>query len=105
MDGETQTSPFQFQLEYLPDEQCYFILSPFDVVKAEKRDYDDHIDFLIERKRFTEAVEAFEKPPSTTQMPRRHTKQVDLFFSSFFYSHRLFPLLSSRLSIVHMRTI
>lgn len=98
MDGENQTSPFQFQLEYLPDEQCYFILSPFDVVKAEKRDYDDHIDFLIDRKRFTDAIEAFEKPPSASQSPRRHTKQV--FRSS--YSFEFTSFLSSRVSIVHM---
>jgi len=97
MVGEKQTSPFQFQLgknfllefilwffclyfiEYLPDEQCLFILSPFDIVKAERRDYDDHIDFLINKKQFDEAIKAFEKPTNTTEKPKRHTQQVKYF--------------------------
>lgn len=87
-----------FFLEYLPDEQCYFILNPFDVVKAEKRDYDDHIDFLINKKRFTEAVEAFEKPPDAAHMPRRHTRQVNLLVHSSFP----FLILFNRRSIVLM---
>ena len=61
------------RIEYLPDEKCFFILNPFDVVKAESRDYDDHIDYFIERKRFTQAIEAFENPPSASEKPRRHT--------------------------------
>jgi len=65
-----------FRIEYLPDEQCYFILSPYDIVKAERRDYDDHIDFLINKKRFDEAIQAFENPPNINQRPSRHTLQV-----------------------------
>ena len=53
---------FYFRLEYLPDEQCFFILSPYDIVKAERRDYDDHIEYLIYKKRFDEAIKTFEKP-------------------------------------------
>lgn len=95
MYGDKQTSPFQFQLgknvffenflfniinfvliEYLPDEKCFFILSPFDITKAEQRDYDDHIDFLINKNQFDEAIQAFEKPPSSHQKPVRTTQQV-----------------------------
>jgi hypothetical protein len=65
-----------FSIEYLPDEQCYFILNPYDIVKAECRDYDDHIDFLINKKQFDDAIKAFEKPPSINEKPRRHTSQV-----------------------------
>ncbi|CAF0783646.1 unnamed protein product [Adineta ricciae] len=69
------TSPFQFQLEYLPDERCFFILSPYDIIKAEHRNYDDHIDYLISKKRFDEAIQAFEQPKNTTDKPQRHTKR------------------------------
>lgn len=70
-------------IEYLPDEKCFFILNPFDVIKAESRDYDDHIDFLIGKNKFTEAIEAFEHPKSSTQRARRHNKQVILIFSKY----------------------
>jgi hypothetical protein len=63
-------------VEYLPDEKCFFILSPYDIVKAEQRHYDDHIDFLIQRKKFDDAIQAFLKPPSVQQRPERHTLQV-----------------------------
>ncbi|CAF2728823.1 unnamed protein product [Rotaria sp. Silwood2] len=73
---DERTSPFQFQLEYLPDEQCFFILSPFDIVKAERRDYDDHIEYLINKKKFDEAIQAFEKPPNNNERSKRYTKQI-----------------------------
>ncbi|CAF4148596.1 unnamed protein product, partial [Adineta steineri] len=76
MQGDQQTSPFQFQLEYLPDEQCFFILNPYSISKAERRDYDDHIDFLIKKQKFDEAIQAFEKPPTRIDAkPKRHTQQ------------------------------
>ncbi|CAF1373094.1 unnamed protein product, partial [Didymodactylos carnosus] len=42
--------------------------------KAEYRDYDDHIDYLIKKNLFDEAVDAFERPPNN-QRPKRHTRQ------------------------------
>lgn len=45
-------------------------------MKAENCDYDDHIDFLISKKRFDDAIVAFEKPPSANEKARRHTQQV-----------------------------
>ncbi|UJR09415.1 hypothetical protein I4U23_013656 [Adineta vaga] len=75
MFGDKETAPFQFQLEYLPDEQCFFILNPYDIVKAEHRNYDDHIDYLISKKRFDEAIQAFETPKNANDKPRQHTKQ------------------------------
>ena len=76
MYGEAQASPFQFQLEYLPDEKCFFILNPFDVVRAESRDYDDHIDYLINKNQFEEAIKAYEHPSDATQRARRHNHEV-----------------------------
>jgi hypothetical protein len=67
---------FVFLLEYLPDEECFFILSRCNIVKAERRDYDDHIDFLINKKKFDEAIIAYEKPPNANERPRRHNQQV-----------------------------
>ncbi|CAF3554410.1 unnamed protein product [Rotaria sp. Silwood1] len=72
---DERTSPFQFQLEYLADEQWFFILSPFDIVKAERRNYDDHIEYLINKKKFDEAIQAFEKPLNINEKPKKYTKQ------------------------------
>ncbi|CAF3876112.1 unnamed protein product [Rotaria magnacalcarata] len=76
MYNDELTSPFQFQIEYLPDEQCFFILSPYDIVKAERRDYDDHIEYLINKKRFEDAIKAFENPPSPNEKPKRYNPQT-----------------------------
>lgn len=51
-------------------------MSPYDITKAENRDYDDHIDFLISKKKFNDAIKAFEKPPNNIEKPRRHTRKV-----------------------------
>jgi tetratricopeptide (TPR) repeat protein len=65
-----------FEIEYLPDEKCFFILNPFDVIRAESRDYDDHIDFLINKNQFEEAIKAYENPPNPNQRPKRHNQEV-----------------------------
>ncbi|CAF3936540.1 unnamed protein product, partial [Rotaria sp. Silwood1] len=57
------------------DEQWFFILSPFDIVKAERRNYDDHIEYLINKKKFDEAIQAFEKPLNINEKPKKYTKQ------------------------------
>ncbi|CAF3249009.1 unnamed protein product [Rotaria sp. Silwood2] len=51
---DERTSSFQSQFEYLLGEQCVFILSSFNIVKAERRDYDDHIEYLINKNKFDE---------------------------------------------------
>ncbi len=45
-------------------------------MKAEHRDYDDHIEFFISKKRFDEAIHAFKNPPSAINKPKRYTEQV-----------------------------
>ncbi|CAF4687036.1 unnamed protein product [Rotaria sp. Silwood2] len=75
MHCDERTSPFQSQFEYLLGEQCVFILSSFDIVKAERRDYDDHIEYLINKNKFDEAIQAFKKPPNNNEKPKRYTKQ------------------------------
>ncbi len=51
-------------LDYLADERCFFILSPYDIVKGEHRDYDDHIDFLISKNQYEVSVFNKKKPPT-----------------------------------------
>lgn len=42
---------------YLQSENFYFVLSPKDLILAKPREEDDHIDWLIERGKFAEALE------------------------------------------------
>jgi hypothetical protein len=41
--------------------RCYVALSPKDVVVVEPRDKNDHVKWLVERKRYEEALEVVEK--------------------------------------------
>lgn len=75
LQNERETNPSQFHLEYLPDENSFFILSPYEIMKAERRDFDDHIDFLISKKKFQEAIQVFEKPNRRDAVARRHTQK------------------------------
>lgn len=50
----------------------YFVVSPKDVVVVRKRDEADHVDWLVERERFEEALQAAE------EMSRTHGGAVDI---------------------------
>ncbi|KND01521.1 uncharacterized protein SPPG_03320, partial [Spizellomyces punctatus DAOM BR117] len=58
-----------YRLEYLPAanpaENTFYIVSPKDIVVAKPRDLDDHIEWLVERKRYEEALQAAEKAGPT----------------------------------------
>jgi hypothetical protein len=41
--------------------RCYIVLSPKDIVIVKPRDSKDHIDWLVERQRYEEALEVLEK--------------------------------------------
>lgn len=109
LQNERETNPSQFHLgkrktlsfsirfvrrsfsEYLPDENSFFILSPYEIMKAERRDFDDHIDFLISKKKFEEAIQVFEKPARRDAVARRHTQKVRREFQkNTFQSSRCF---------------
>ncbi|KAJ3118782.1 Vacuolar protein sorting-associated protein 41 [Phlyctochytrium bullatum] len=53
-----------YRLEYLPalnpSERTFYIVSPKDIVVAKPRDLDDHIEWLVERARYEEALQAAE---------------------------------------------
>ena len=56
--------PRDYRLDYVPDEDTFFILAPRDVIKVNERLFDDHISWLIERSRFEEALEDIKNSPS-----------------------------------------
>lgn len=56
--------PRDYRLDYVPDEDTFFILAPRDVIKVNERLFDDHISWLIERSRFEEALEDIKSSPS-----------------------------------------
>ena len=45
--GYEQYQPSDFHMEYLNEDQHYFIVSPKDVVVGKPRDMDDHVEWLI----------------------------------------------------------
>uniref|UniRef100_A0A2K6MQT9 Vacuolar protein sorting-associated protein 41 homolog n=2 Tax=Rhinopithecus TaxID=542827 RepID=A0A2K6MQT9_RHIBE len=49
-----------YHLEYSEGESLFYIVSPRDVVVAKERDQDDHIDWLLEKKKYEEALMAAE---------------------------------------------
>lgn len=49
----------------------YFVISPKDVVVVRTRDESDHVDWLIEREKFEEALEVAEK------LEKRHGSAMD----------------------------
>ncbi|XP_072268322.1 vacuolar protein sorting-associated protein 41 homolog isoform X2 [Pyxicephalus adspersus] len=49
-----------YRLEYAEGESLFYIISPRDVVVAKERDQDDHIDWLLGRKKYEEALMAVE---------------------------------------------
>lgn len=49
---------FDYHLESVVKESLYFLISPKDVVVAKLRDHDDHITWLLEHKRYEDAMES-----------------------------------------------
>ncbi|XP_075442772.1 vacuolar protein sorting-associated protein 41 homolog isoform X2 [Ascaphus truei] len=49
-----------YRLEYAEGEPLFYIISPRDVVLAKERDQDDHIDWLLGKKKYEEALMAAE---------------------------------------------
>uniref|UniRef100_A0A3Q2X831 VPS41 subunit of HOPS complex n=1 Tax=Hippocampus comes TaxID=109280 RepID=A0A3Q2X831_HIPCM len=49
-----------YRLEHSEGESLFYIVSPKDVVVAKERDQDDHIDWLLDKKKYEEALMAAE---------------------------------------------
>nr|XP_033786133.1 vacuolar protein sorting-associated protein 41 homolog [Geotrypetes seraphini] len=66
-----------YRLEYSEGESLFYITSPRDIVMAKERDQDDHIDWLLEKKKYEEALMAAEISHKTI---KRH-KVLDIGLS------------------------
>uniref|UniRef100_A0A7N6AL36 Vacuolar protein sorting-associated protein 41 homolog n=1 Tax=Anabas testudineus TaxID=64144 RepID=A0A7N6AL36_ANATE len=49
-----------YRLEHSEGESLFYIISPKDIVVAKERDQDDHIDWLLEKEKYEEALMAAE---------------------------------------------
>lgn len=47
-----------YVLEFLMEEDMFYVMGPKDLIAARSRDQDDHIEWLLEHERFGEALEA-----------------------------------------------
>lgn len=52
--------PNDYRLDYLDFDQTFYVVSPKDVIVARPRDLADHIEWLLERQRYEEALHAAE---------------------------------------------
>lgn len=92
----------------MPDEQCFFILSPYDIVKAERRNCDDHIEFLISKKKFDEAIKALDKLSSRTDRPKIYTRQVrplEIYLNRIIKSFNFERLSAENISNIYWKQI
>ncbi|KAI6651548.1 hypothetical protein LOD99_5156 [Oopsacas minuta] len=46
-----------YRLERVPDEDRFYIVCPHDIILGKKRDVDDHVEWLLERKDYRKALE------------------------------------------------
>ena len=66
------------------EEESFFVLSPADVIVVKPRDAADHIEWLVERERFEEALEAAEG------MQKEYGGALDAKAIGLKYMHHLF---------------
>ncbi|CAB4404044.1 unnamed protein product [Rhizophagus irregularis] len=50
-----------YELDYFPSEDMFYVVSPKDLVLAKPRDLDDHISWLLERLRYEEALSSLQE--------------------------------------------
>ena len=67
--------PRDYRLDFVADEDLFFILGPKDIIKASQRSFDDHIKWLIERSEFEEALDEL-KSSSSQKEAKIFTYQV-----------------------------
>uniref|UniRef100_A0A4W4ETN3 Vacuolar protein sorting-associated protein 41 homolog n=1 Tax=Electrophorus electricus TaxID=8005 RepID=A0A4W4ETN3_ELEEL len=67
-----------YKLEHSEGESLFYIISPKDIVVAKERDQDDHVDWLLEKKKYEEALMAAE---ISFKNVKRHDVQVHLSVS------------------------
>jgi hypothetical protein len=58
VNGYAHYQPNDYGLEFYPTEDMFYILSPKDIVAAYPRDQDDHIQWLLEHRKYEEALQA-----------------------------------------------
>ena len=63
IEGYEKYKPTDYRLHAIGSEALYYIVSPKDIVVATPRNLDDHISWLLERKRFEQAYMDAERNP------------------------------------------
>ncbi|XP_035706233.1 vacuolar protein sorting-associated protein 41 homolog isoform X2 [Folsomia candida] len=86
--GYTEYKPLDYHLESLIDEILFFIVSPKDIILAKARDQDDHIQWLMERKKFEEALEVAIQDPKSLQ--RHSVMNVGLAYLDHLVENEMF---------------
>lgn len=54
--GYEHYGPTDYRLDHMANESLFYVVSPRDVVVAKPRDLDDHISWLLDNKRYAEAL-------------------------------------------------
>ncbi|KAF7728592.1 Vacuolar protein sorting-associated protein 41 [Apophysomyces ossiformis] len=58
LQGYEHYQPNDYVLQFLMEEDMFYIMGPKDVIAARSRDQDDHIEWLLDHERYGEALQA-----------------------------------------------
>ncbi|KAG0184699.1 Vacuolar protein sorting-associated protein 41, partial [Apophysomyces sp. BC1034] len=58
LQGYEHYQPNDYVLEFLMEEDMFYVMGPKDVIAARSRDQDDHIEWLLDHERYGEALQA-----------------------------------------------
>jgi vacuolar protein sorting-associated protein 41 len=52
-----KNKPCDYRLDFIKEENSFFIIAPKDIIKATPRSFDDHIKWLIDRNKYEQALD------------------------------------------------
>ncbi|KAI7904801.1 uncharacterized protein BX663DRAFT_503574 [Cokeromyces recurvatus] len=67
-----------YALDFLMEEDMFYIMGPKDLIAAHSRDQDDHIEWLLEHERFGEALDAIRTNPNSKKFNEEEVGQTYL---------------------------
>lgn len=88
VNGYSHYQPNDYGLEFYPNEDMFYILSPKDIVAAYPRDLDDHLQWLLEHRKYEEALNAARAAiASGTPSERFHVGDIGQQYLAWLMEH------------------
>lgn len=88
VNGYSHYQPNDYGLEFYPNEDMFYILSPKDIVAAYPRDLDDHLQWLLDHRKYEEALHsAQEAIANGTPSERFHIGDIGQQYLAWLMEH------------------